>query len=234
MRWNERWAVVLFAMALLAPLAASAEDMVVVNARGIGLKPGTKIDAAKPLVLAEGQHVTLVAVNGVTLKLDGPFNKPPGQASGGGVMTAALGALVTQQGARTVEVGVTRDGSKISHLPDPWLLDVSRAGTVCLLAGRPAVFWRPSVAKPTLFALMPADRSWKAEATWPAGAERLPATGDLVVRPDSVFFISFDGGEESAITVSNVPADLDSDPMRAGWLADQGCEAQAEALLRSK
>jgi hypothetical protein len=234
MRWIERWAVALLAAALVAPMAASAEDMVVVNARGIGLKPGTKLDAAKPLVLAEGQHVTLVAINGVTLKLDGPFNKPPGQASGSGTTTVALGALVTQQGPRTVEVGVTRAGGTVSRLPDPWVLDVSRTGTVCLLDGRAAVFWRPSPAKPALFSLMPADRSWKAEATWPAGAERLPATGDLVVRPDSVFFVSFDGGEESAITVNNVPANLDSDPMRAGWLADQGCEAQAEALLRNK
>jgi hypothetical protein len=234
MRRIERWAVALLALAVFAPLAASAEVMVVVNARGIGLAPGTKIDAATPLVLAEGQHVTLVAVNGVTLKLDGPFNKPPSQATGGGVATAALGALVTQQGARTSEVGVTRAGGTISRLPDPWLLDVSRSGTVCLLDGKPAVFWRPSPAKDTLLSLMPADRSWKADTMWPAGSDRLEASGDIAVHPDSVFFISFDGGEESAITVNFVPANLDSDPMRAAWLADQGCEAQAEAMLRSK
>jgi hypothetical protein len=234
MRWIERCAVALLALALFAPLGASAEDMVVVNARGIGLKPGTKIDAAKPLVLAEGQHVTLVAVNGVTLKLDGPYDKPPNQATGGRVVTAALGALVTQQGARTVEVGVTRAGGSVAVLPDPWLLDVSRTGTVCLLDGHAAVFWRPSTAKASLLSLMPADRSWKAETMWPAGSDRLEATGDVAVHADSVFFIAFDKGEEAAITVSFVPANLDSDPMRAAWLADQGCEAQAEALLRNK
>ena len=59
---------------------ASAEDMVVVAARGIGLHPGERVDSAKPLVLGEGQHVTLIAVNGVTLKLDGPYDKPPAAA----------------------------------------------------------------------------------------------------------------------------------------------------------
>ncbi len=234
MRWIEHCACGLLAAMALAPLAASAEDMVVVNARGIGLKPGTKIDASKPLTLEEGQHVTLVAVNGVTLKLDGPFSKAPSQAGSGGGVAAALGALVTQQGARTVEVGATRAGGMVSHLPDPWLLDVSRTGTVCLLDGHKAVFWRPAPKKDSLLSLMPADRSWKAEATWPAGSDRLEASGDVAVHPDSVFFVSFDKGEEVAITVSFVPANLDSDPMRAAWLADQGCEAQAEAMLRDK
>ena len=234
MRWIERWSAVLLAAALFVPLGASAEDMVVVSARGIGLKPGTKVDAAKPLVLAEGQHVTLVAVNGLTLKLDGPFDKPPSQASGGGSGGTALAALVTQQGARTVEVGVTRAGGTVARLPDPWVLDVSRTGTVCLLDGHPAVFWRPSSGKDSVLSLMPADRSWKAETVWPAGSDRLEASGDIAVHADSVFFIAFDAGDEAAVTVNAVPANLASDPMRAAWLADQGCEAQAEALLRNK
>lgn len=51
--------------------------------------------------------------------------------------------------------------------------------------------------------------------------------------PILVFFVSFDGGDENALTVSFVPADLNNDPMRVAWLADQGCEAQAEALQRT-
>jgi hypothetical protein len=113
------------------------------------------------------------------------------------------------------------------------VLDVSRSGTVCLLDGHQAVFWRPAVAKASTLSIMPADRSWKAEATWPAGADRLAVTHDIAIHPDSVFFLSLDGGEEHAVTVSFVPANLDNDPMRMAWLADQGCEAQAEALQRA-
>ena len=42
---------------LLTAGAAQAASLVVVEARGIGLKPGTSIDSTKPLVLKQGQHV---------------------------------------------------------------------------------------------------------------------------------------------------------------------------------
>ena len=149
-------------------------------------------------------------------------------------MAAAFGALATQTGPRTGEAGVTRAGPAAARLPDPWVLDVSRTGTVCLLQGHRPEFWRPSDAKAVKIDVMPADRSWKAEATWPAGADRLIPSSDIAIHSDSVFFISLDGGEESAVTVSFVPNNLDNDKMRIAWLADQGCEAQAEALLRDQ
>lgn len=233
MRWLQQAAAGVLAAIVLAPAVAAAEDMVVVNARGIGLRVGEKIDLTKPLVLAEGQHVTLIALNGVTIKLDGPYDQPPTAASSGGTLTAALGAFVTQSGPRTGEAGVTRAGTTVANLPDPWVLDVSRSGTVCLITGHQAVFWRPAAPKTGVLSIMPADRSWKAEATWPAGSDRLTVSHDIAIHPDLVFFVSFDGGDENALTVSFVPADLNNDPMRVAWLADQGCEAQAEALQRT-
>lgn len=228
------WREIATAVALAALVAASAraEDMVVVSARGIGLAIGQKIDAAKPLVLAEGQHVTLIAEDGVTVKLDGPYDKPPTAARGGGVLTAAVGAFLTQAGPRTGEVGVTRAGGTVADLPDPWLLDISQDGTVCLRAGQPAVLWRADDTKHAILTVMPADRSWEAEASWAAGADRLALSHNIAVHPDSVFFMRLDHGEEHAVTVSYVPNDLDNDKMRVAWLADEGCEAQAEALQR--
>lgn len=225
---------VLAALAFIAPTVASAEEMVVAAARGIDLKPGQKVDSSQPLKLGEGQHVTLISLSGVTLKLDGPYDKPPAQASGGGVVSAALAALVTQQGARTIEAGVTRSAASVSILPDPWVLDISRSGTVCLREGQPAIFWRPSSASAATFSVVPADRTWKAEATWPKGSNRLLASGVLAVQADTVFFVSLDEGDEAAITVNGVPDDLPTKAMQAAWLAQQGCEAQAEALLRDR
>ena len=81
---------------------------------------------------------------------------------------------------------------------------------------------------------MPADRSWKAEATWPAGADRLVLASDIAVHDGTVLFVTLDDGEEAAVKVSPVPADLPTAEMRVAWLADQGCEPQAEALLRER
>ena len=224
--------VALIAILALPSAAARADDMVVVAARGIALAPGSRIDPAKPLVLEQGQHVTLIALNGVTLKLDGPYDKAPALANGGSDLKEALAALVTQDQARTTEAGVTRAGTTVAHLPAPWLLDVSRSGNVCLLAGAKPVFWRPGSKNRAHLTVMPADRSWKGEANWPAGRDLLSAPADLPVHGDAVYFMTIDGGEESAVTVNLVPGTLGSAAMQAAWLAHQGCEAQAEALMR--
>lgn len=222
----------LVAMLAWPGAAARADDMVVVAARGISLAPGTRVDAAKPLVLEQGQHVTLIALNGVTLKLDGPYDKAPALANGGSDLGQALAALVTQREARTTEAGVTRGAATVVHLPDPWLLDVSRTGNVCLLEGATPVFWRPGTAAAAHLTVMPADRSWKGEAKWPAGRARLAAPSDLPVHGDAVYFMTLDDGEEAAVTVNLIPKTLASPAMQAAWLAHQGCEAQAEALVR--
>ncbi len=63
----------LAAFHLLAGAAtADAATLVVVEARGIALRPGATLEDSKPLVLKQGQHVTLVSETGATLKLDGP------------------------------------------------------------------------------------------------------------------------------------------------------------------
>ena len=39
-------------------------------------------------------------------------------------------------------------------------------------------------------------------------------------------------GSDYALSVNTVPASLANDQMRAAWMVQKGCEAQAEALLR--
>lgn len=224
---------VLFGLALSSALlagAAHAAQYVVVESRGVAMKPGTVLDPAKPLTLKQGQHVTLISDTGVTLKLDGPFDRAPSVESGKGVdLASTLKGLVTERQARLSEVGTTR-GKQGVTLPDPWLLDSSRGGNACLLEGQAPVFWRPDDSGAIKFAVMPADRSWKAEATWPAGVDRL-AVSTPIVHGDAAYFISYNG-TEAAMTIDTIPASLPNDDMRAAWMAEKGCEAQAEALLR--
>ena len=220
---------------ILSAAAANAAQFVVVEARGIGLKPGATVDAGKPLVLQQGQHVTLISDSGVTLKLDGPYNKPPSTDAGQGVdVSATLAGLATEQHARLGEVGVTRGTAPTAPLPDPWLVDVTHPGKACVLEGNQPVFWRAQPTAVAKLAVMPADRSWKAEVNdWPAGQSRISLAAPTVIRGNATYFVSFNG-TESAITINTVPAVLANDRMRAAWMADRGCEAQAEALLRPR
>jgi hypothetical protein len=212
--------------------ASPAAQFVVVEARGIAWRPGRTIDADKPLHLVEGQHVTLVSDSGAVLKLDGPFDKPLASSQAAGIDVAAtLAGLTTEHRARFGDVGTTRAPVK-EALPDPWVLDASSGGPVCLREGEPPTFWRPSAATATSFAIMPADRSWKARSEWAAGADRLSLRSDIAVHGGASYFVAL-GGVESAIAVNTVPASLSNDRMRVAWMAAKGCEAQAEALLRA-
>jgi hypothetical protein len=213
-------------------VAGQAATLVVVEARGMALKPGSLLDSAKPLVLKQGQHVTLVTDTGSTLKLDGPYNRPPAASAGGGVtLTKTLGALVAQRQSRSGEFGTTR-GTVLAALPDPWLIDASHGGHACLMAGAMPVFWRPATRDAATLAVAPLDHSWNARSTWPAGQDRLPITTDVPMRSGETYAVSF-GGADYAITMTLVPADLASDEMRAGFMADKGCEQQAQALAQT-
>ena len=210
---------------------AGAAPLVVAEARGIALKPGAVLDSTRPLVLKQGQHVTLISETGSTLKLDGPYNQPPAASGSNGVtLQRTLGALVTQREARAGEFGVTR-GLLLADLPDPWLLDATHNGAGCLMENATPTFWRPDSKATVSFAVAPVDRSWKAQARWPEGQDRLTITTEVPMRGGETYIVTFNG-TDSAITTLLVPPSLTNNEMRAAWMANRRCEQQAQALLK--
>src|SRR4051794_30075418 len=112
-------------LALVASTAARADMLVVVDARGGALQPGQSIDAQTPITLQAGQRVTLIASNGATIKLSGPFEgvpDPQGQRAGG--VVDSLRKLASQPVQGTSTLGTVRAAT--SEQPtQPWLIDVS-------------------------------------------------------------------------------------------------------------
>jgi hypothetical protein len=183
------------------------------------------------LQLKQGQHVTLISDTGSVLKLDGPYNALPLASGGGGVdLNQTLRALVSQRETRGGEYGTTR-GTVLAKLPEPWLLDASHSGNGCLLENRTPVFWRPDAKAAAKLTVTPIDRSWKAVANWPAGQSRLAITTDVPMQGGETYVIVLND-EEFAISMTLLPATLTNDDMRAAWMAEKGCEAQAEALSK--
>jgi hypothetical protein len=229
--WLRSLAVAGTGFIALTGLARGA-DLVVIEARGVAVQAGQVIDDSKPLVLKEGQRITLIAANGSTLKLRGPYDQAPGSAAGGGGpgVVDALKALIVQKDSRTSDVGVVRAGAAEAKLPEPWLLDVSRPGMRCVREGDPIVFWRPVASATANLTVTPLDKSWKIAATWPSGADRLTVPPKLPVQGASTYLVDLDA-TESAITVNSIPGAVSSDAMRAAWMIEKGCQAQAEALL---
>ncbi len=211
--------------------AAMAAELVVVEARGVGLKQGDVIDDAKPITLKDGQLVTLVSENGSILTLRGPYDQTPAAGSGGVDVASALGALTTKTAQRNV-AGVIRTAGEDVHLPSPWLVDVSHPGTACLRGGERPVFWRASDAGSGLLTMMPADRSWRAQTEWPGGSATMQAPGNFPIKDGRTYLADF-GGKPVAITMNQIPLKVTNPRMQAAWMLEKGCVAQADALLKT-
>lgn len=219
------------ALISVAASAAVAAELVVVEARGVSLKQGDVIDDGQPISLKDGQQVTLIAASGNILTLRGPYDKAPASEGGGGVDVAlALDALVTGK-TRNV-AGVVRAAGETVHLPGPWLVDVSHAGTACLRPGEQPIFWRASDAAGGTLTLMPADRSWRGQTQWPGGSPTLAAPGNFPLRDGRTYLADF-GGKPVAVTLTEMPKAVTNPRMQAAWMLEKGCTAQAEALLKT-
>lgn len=225
--------ILMTALFVVLPLcAAEAAQYVVSEARGIGISVGTVIDPTKALILKQGQHLTLISEDGDTIKLDGPYQKAPAAAQGV-QLSEAIGGLITERNARTSQLGTTRGTTPKPPLPGPWFIDATSSGSACLPQGEAPVLWRPVDQTQAALVIAPADRSWKADASWPAGQAALKLDPSLGMHGDASYFVDVDGAE-SAISITTVPSVLATDKMRAAWMIDKGCGRQAAALLHTQ
>jgi len=222
-----------FAAAMLGSAAVDAGELIVVEARGIALQAGQVVDDTQKLTLTEGQRVTLIAANGNTLKLRGPYDQAPAAAAGSEAnLGTALAALLVQKQTRTSEVGVTRAGPEAGELPDPWVLDITRPGNLCIRDGVPIVVWRPEAKRAANLSINSTDKSWKVITQWPSGVDRLTLPQRFPAKNRATYLVEL-GAVRAAVTLHTIPATVDQDKMRAGWMIEKGCAEQANALIKT-
>ncbi len=220
---------------MLGAVAVRANELVVVEAKGVELAAGAKIDGTAVLVLTAGQRLTLIAPDGRTLKLRGPYQEAPapGQAgaAGGGNVGDALKNLMNQRVAGTAALGVVRAGGGAVELPDPWVVDIGRSGARCVAEGASVVLWGPQFVETAELAIEPSDRSWRAKGQWPAQSDRfaLPARIPLADGRGYMFAI---GGNAANVTIFRMPAAFVDPLLQAAWMIEKGCDDQARALAR--
>ncbi len=215
--------------AYLASPAWSAE-LVVVEVRGLGLKPGQVIDDGQKITLQRGDEVTLVDESGTVIKLRGPYDAAPGAGKGSASVDVSNVLAALSTGGSQSSMGVVRAKVDDVTLPNPWVIDVSHSGKVCVRPGSAAVFWRQQSAGAAKLRITPVDRTWRAESEWPAGASELavPTMFPIVDRQTYVFDL---GGQSATVTLVQMPASLGTDRMRAAWMLQKNCLAQTKALV---
>lgn len=212
---------------------AIAAPLVVVEARGGGVRPGMKIDSGAPIQLKEGEKVVLIATDGRATTLRGPYRGPAGQARSGGTQnaTVALAALISTRRDRASAVGAVRSGASAAALPEPWLIDISRPGERCLREGDMPRWWRPSGAGSQPFTVYPVDRSWKADFVWKDGSDTMsaPELGKLDTTKSYNVKVA---EQEYAIRLNIIPRDLTDPFVVTSWMLQKACFQQADAYLR--
>lgn len=224
--------LLLGALLALTPASAMAARLIVVEARGGSLKPGMSVESATPVTLKVGERLTLIAPDGKTVALRGPFSGPPASRGGGAAADPrqALAALISTRNSRASSIGAVRAGAGAVKLPDPWLIDISRPGPRCLREGAAPVWWRPEGGAAQPFTVFPVDRSWRADFNWAAGQIQLKAP-PLQRYDGTTMFIVRSDGQELAVGVNVIPKDIDDDLVLASWMLEKGCIPQADALL---
>lgn len=218
--------------AAVIPAATMAAQLVVLDARGGSLKPGMTIDSAKPITLGEGERLTLIGPDGRSVTIKGKYSGPAmAAATSASDPKLALAALISTRNARSNSVGAIRAGSSAAALPDPWLIDVSRAGPRCVREGDTQVWWRPNAKTAEDFTVFPVDRSWTADLSWDEGADRMEAPALSQLASASMYIVK-NGATENAISINVIPKAIDNDLVLTSWMLEKGCTQQADAYLR--
>jgi hypothetical protein len=219
-------------LALVLAWPALATPMIVVEARGGGLKPGMRIDSARSVKLVEGEKIVLVAPDGRMSTLRGPYSGPAVR-NAGSVQNprVALAALIATRNDRASTVGAVRSGANAAPLPEPWLIDISRGGDRCLKEGEKPVWWRPESLAEQAFSVFPVDRSWRADYVWKASTDRMTPP-DIVGLDDLKTFIIRAGGQEYPVRVNIIPRDIDDPLVVSAWMLEKACVQQADSFLR--
>lgn len=229
---------VLVAVVVLAGASASASGLVVFQTSVPGMEPGQVIDGTKPLLLEDGHQISLIAANGQIIDLKGPYHEAPDPTvvAQTGVL-ASLKALASTTDSNSRSFGVSRSATnviktaqKAGWVPDPWLIDVTRAGNQCVQAGQSVVFWRPEKSGDLGFNVLVGNNAWEAETRWPNGADRLASAPQMPLVDGETYTLRMDGSK-TILRLHVVPSTAATQGMQAAWMNAKGCKAQTVALL---
>jgi hypothetical protein len=211
--------------------ARASQDWIVLDVRGAALKSGERVAPGSALRLPEGARVTLIARTGRSLTLRGLFDGSIPRIEGDpDDPRRALSALIAARDERVRTIGVVRSGHGSARLPDPWLIDISRAGPRCLHERQASYFWRPPGTAASLLTIWPTDRSWRVDFAWPEDHDRVPIPPGL--RPmEGQTLVAEYGDREHAIGFTVIAPSVSEPVLIAAWMIEKGCIQQADAFL---
>ncbi|MCB2100349.1 MAG: hypothetical protein KDE22_05730 [Rhodobacterales bacterium] len=230
----------LFTLALGLPAALA--QFVVIESAAPGIAPGLVVEPGQSLTVPAGASVTLIGQDGTPVTLTGPYQgapEAPKGAAGGSKLIATLSHLVGSAGSDATALGAMRAAIQTGNPPSPWAIDVDRSGAQCAMAGSAPKLWMSKAPAKAVTLKIKATGGMgsgggSANVSWAPGATTAAWPDRLALDDGADYLLRVSGGMNAAkVTIRLVPDGLPSDAHKAAWMADQGCESQARALLAS-
>ncbi len=212
----------------LAAVDARA-DMVVLRAKGPGLVPGQVVSTGASIVLPAGSRAVLLAREGRTVALNGPFSgvvdEPAGGLGGDAKTVSVLSRLLSPSAADSSALG----GTRLVDVASPYAIAIT-GGIHCQVAGEKPRFEREGV-RPKLRLTVTSSsgahvsQNWGEDVSELAWPPKLPFTA-------GTYRLGFGSQHrEVDLTVVMVPAQIKDPIALAVWMAEHDCSAQASRLL---
>lgn len=233
----KRASMIAAGVAALAVSSAALAEAIVVRSTGpsaASYPVGSRLGAAERVVLRAGDRVVLVG-EGPSRTLNGPGNFPvraTGQISQ--TNTSTLGRYLSATGSTIRRTGAVRGAATAAVPTNLWVVDITKAGTMCVPDPSNVTLWRGDMTEDTLLtvenAANPEQRSSLAFVAgqnfraWPSDVLPIsPGTSYRITGPGMT-----DGATLNFVTVAEaVPGDAEA---VAAMLVQHGCTAQLEQL----
>ena len=231
-RRSNPWASLCLMVLLALAHSGVFAKYVVLNARGGDYKAGQTLADNAVIKLKEGERLTIIGADGKSITHRGPYSGPPSKGpAAANDPKKALAILISSRDARTSSIGVVRAGTDAVKTPDPFVIDVTRAGPRCLFEGKQPVLWRPDTTKAQPFVLLPIDRSWRADLQWEEGQDRMVMPDLSRFEGVTTLLVNIDQ-QEFVLSFSVIPSQVNDPVILTAWMLEKGCIQQADALLR--
>jgi murein DD-endopeptidase MepM/ murein hydrolase activator NlpD len=233
--------------------APGASSFVIISSTADGMKKGDRVGMGQAIAVPSGTRVVLMDASGKVMTVRGPFSgtlgtseptAPTPRATGAfrSVSDASgllerLGDALREQSDAPRRIGAFRGvgaaGLGLGAAPaDPWTIDVSAAGHWCVAADRAVTLTRGKAAGFESITIESKPSGAKMDVPWPKSQATLQWPASVPVKNGATYELRM-----GATTTSIAVHMLDQKGLTSGqvalWMAEQGCQRQASAMIDS-
>lgn len=211
---------------------ARADQLVVIASNTELFKLGTIVDASQELVLPPDTSITLIAADGKSVKLTGPYKGNPnsGSSAQNKSLIETLSEIASKEYAP--ELAVFRKAGTRAGL---WAIDVGKSGVNCARSDENIKLWRKNASIDSRLKIIPRGNPGDAVSlNWPRGEHVFDWPGSLSIKDGETYVMKLeDTSREQQVKIYTIPQEYATDAHRVVWMWENECPRQARRLFRS-